>query len=881
MSFLNKSEKVLLASSYAKADQHMMWILLAHAFVAIFVTSNYYHTYSLGTVGSIAIMSLCTISYLLLRGTLWFRLISAVAIMLFTAIYIQQHLGRIEMHFHVFIGLAILTIYKDTRPMLMASAAIIAHHFLFNWLQSHQLYIGQDPIMVFSYGCGLEYVYLHGVMVAAEAIILGYIIQDSTKQYLKSMQAQEKALLSASVFTHAHEGILISDPEGTIMDVNNSFTAITGYTREEVIGKNPTILGSGRHPKEYYAAMWRSLIEKGHWYGEIWNRRKSGEEYAEILTISAVPNAQGDTHHYVAHFSDLSEAKKHEKQLESLAHYDTLTALPNRALLADRLQHAMTQANRRAQSLAVLYIDLDGFKTINDTYDHDIGDQLLVALSARMKDVLHEGDTIARIGGDEFVVILTDLTTVSTSEPIVSELLLAVAQPVDLGGLLLRVSASLGVTFYPQPEEIDSDLLLRQADQAMYHAKLAGKNRFHVFDTKHELNVRNHHEDLEHIRIALNSNEFVLFYQPKVNMRTGKVIGTEALIRWQHPQKGLLAPALFLPVIEDHPLAYEVGEWVINTALIQLELWHSQGLDIPISVNIGAHHLSQENFVQRLKELFSLHPNVTPSCLELEVLETSALENIDQALTVIKECHNIGVEFALDDFGTGYSSLTYLKHLPVALLKIDQTFVRDMLDDPDDLAILEAIIGLATAFRREVIAEGVETIEHGEMLLQLGCDLAQGYGIARPMPPDQFPQWAKQWELNPQWGDLPEISQIDLPLLYAGVEHRAWISATEQFLKEKRESPLQQDLHSCRFGEWMDSNGRAKYGKLQAFQDAQSLHKQVHELAAHLLELHAQGHKSQALSALNELHTLRDALLVQLKLLAQENVGTFRDNRHS
>lgn len=694
------------------------------------------------------------------------------------------------------------------------------------------------------------------------------------KQCKESLEAEEKLQLSASVFTHAHEGIMISDTDGIIMDVNNAFTTITGYTREEVIGKNPRLLNSGYQPQEYYAAMWNDLIEKGYWYGEIWNRRKSGQVYAEMLTISAVRNEQGHTQHYVALFSDISEAKEHEKQLQKIAYYDSLTALPNRALLADRLHQAMTQAHRRAQPLAVVYLDLDGFKTINDTHGHHVGDQLLISLSDRMKQILREGDTLARIGGDEFVAILVDLVDMAESEPIITRLLLAAEQPVQLGDLSLRVSASLGITFYPQAQETDADLLMRQADQAMYQAKLAGKNRFHVFDTEHDSNIRSHYENLEYIRMAFNANEFVLFYQPKVNMRTGKVIGAEALIRWQHPQKGLLAPALFLPTIENHPLANELGEWVINRALTQMEIWHNQGLDIPVSVNIGASQLSQKNFVPRLQEILSLHPTIMPSCLELEVLETSALENITQAFTVIEECRKIGVHFALDDFGTGYSSLTYLKRLPVTTLKIDQTFVRDMLDDPDDLAILEGVIGLATAFRRKVIAEGVETVEHGEMLLQLGCDLAQGYGIARPMPADQLPQWANTWKADSKWADIPPIIGIDVSLLYASVEHRAWISATEAFLKDEREAPAEQDHHQCRFGSWMSSNGLARYGKQPMYHEIEVLHKQIHKLTKHLLELHAQNKKAEALSRLDELHRLRDTLLQHIKFLVQETIDT-------
>jgi EAL domain-containing protein (putative c-di-GMP-specific phosphodiesterase class I) len=332
-----------------------------------------------------------------------------------------------------------------------------------------------------------------------------------------------------------------------------------------------------------------------------------------------------------------------------------------------------------------------------------------------------------------------------------TRLLAAAAQPVLSGDFILQVSASLGVTFYPQEQDIDPDQLLRQADQAMYQAKLAGKNRYQIFDAELDRDLRGHHESLERIRLALMQGELVLHYQPKVNMRTGKVIGSEALIRWQHPEKGLLTPAMFLPLIENHSLAVDVGEWVIDTALTQMERWHEVGLDQPVSVNIGARQLQQSNFVQRLHAILAKHPHIQPASLELEVLETSALADIAQVSKVIQDCALIGVRFALDDFGTGYSSLTYLKRLPVALLKIDQSFVHDMLEDPDDLAILEGVIGLAAAFKREVIAEGVETVAHGNLLMQLGCDKAQGYGIARPMPAHEMPAWAVAWQPPMSW----------------------------------------------------------------------------------------------------------------------------------
>jgi len=329
----------------------------------------------------------------------------------------------------------------------------------------------------------------------------------------------------------------------------------------------------------------------------------------------------------------------------------------------------------------------------------------------------------------------------------------------------------VGVTFYPQEGEVGAEQLLRQADQAMYQAKLAGKNRYHIFDAEQDRNVRGHHESLDRIRQALADREFVVYYQPKVNMRTGVVIGAEALIRWEHPERGLLLPEAFLPVIEDHSLAIEIDEWVIDTVLTQMETWRAVGLEIPVSANVGARQLQQADFVERLRNLLAAHPSVRPGDLELEVLETSALKDMALAAQVIKDCREIGVMFALDDFGTGYSSLTYLRQLPVAQIKIDKSFIISMHDHPDDMAILEGVVGLAAAFRRKVIAEGVQTKEHGKMLLQLGCELGQGFGIAYPMPAHELPGWSAAWRPDPTWINCRPASRDELRLLFASIEY--------------------------------------------------------------------------------------------------------------
>ena len=462
-------------------------------------------------------------------------------------------------------------------------------------------------------------------------------------------------------------------------------------------------------------------------------------------------DAQGRPERVVGSYTDIRLKRAQQQHLERIAHYDELTGLPNRVLLADVLGRAVARAKRHGTRVAVVCLDLDGFKAINDRHGHAMGDRLLVEIAMRLALTVREGDTVARFGGDEFVAVLVDFTDVHPPLVLVDRLLEAASHPTVISDVTLKVSASMGVSFYPQAENTDADQLLRQADQAMYGAKLAGKNRYQLFDDEHDRALRVRNESIERIRQALEQQEFVLYYQPKVNLRTGEVVGAEALIRWQHPERGLLAPGVFLPDIEGHALSVVMGEWVINAALQQMGIWAGQALHLPVSVNIAAHHLQQVNFAERLAFLMASHPDTPHGHLELEVLETTAIEELDTVVKVMRDCNQLGVQFALDDFGTGYSSLAYLKRLPAQTLKIDQCFIRDMLDDPGDCAIVEGVLGLARAFRCQALAEGAETAAHCEMLLQLGCDLAQGYGIARPMPAEKMPQWCANWRPDPAW----------------------------------------------------------------------------------------------------------------------------------
>ncbi|MEA3220907.1 MAG: hypothetical protein OZX49_02022 [Immundisolibacter sp.] len=670
--------------------------------------------------------------------------------------------------------------------------------------------------------------------------------------------------IAASVFTHAGEGVLITGPDSRILAANRAFARILGYPDDtELVGRYTHQLHFDYLGGETVEDVRKSLRQHGTWLGELRGQRACGERYAATLNVNVARNEAGEVTHHVAILTDITQLKTQQRQLEHIAYHDALTGLPNRALLADRLQQAMTAATRRDERVAVVYIDLDGFKAINDRHGHNRGDALLIAVAHRMRDVLRQGDTLARIGGDEFVAVLTDLRSGQDCSPLLERLLAAASEPVPSTGGELRVSASLGVTFYPQDQPIDADQLVRQADQALYQAKLAGKNRCHIYDASHDQAARSRHENLEEIRRALAAGQFVLHYQPKVNLRTGQVIGVEALIRWQHPQRGLLAPELFLPVIENHPLAVELGEWVIDAALRQAALWRHSGLELPISVNVSADHLQQPDFLARLRAALQAHPTLGRGALEIEVLETIALADLEHVAGLMRECADIGVNFALDDFGTGYSSLLYLKHLPAETLKIDQSFVRHLLDDADNLPILECVLTLARGFGRTAVAEGVETVAQGAVLLQLGCEFGQGYGIARPMPAAELPDWIAGWRPPEAWQTATRVARDHQPLLMGDLEHRAWIRAIEAWLRGTRSAPPTVSAHAGRFGTWLGGEGRELYDRSPAFRAIQGLHQQMHDLADELMRLHTQGHSQEALGRIAELYALHERMCGQ------------------
>ena len=535
-----------------------------------------------------------------------------------------------------------------------------------------------------------------------------------------------------------------TDKSGIITYVNEQFCDISGYSAQELIGQNHRILNSGQHPPEFFIDMWKKVSRGQVWKGEICNRKKDGSLYwVESTIVPMYDDASQRVQKYVSIRFDVTEKRKFLETLQWQAEHDELTGLPNRFLLSKALDQAIVKAKSQPSTVAVGVLDLDGFKQINDRYGHEIGDRLLVAVADRLKHSMRIEDTVARLGGDEFVLILGGRDP-KVLESALQRLLAALSAVYIIDGIGINISASIGVTLYPNDNE-NADTLLRHADQAMYKSKQSGRNCFYLFDVSKDKMDKSAFDTVIRVRQALHDGELCLHYQPKISLSSGAVIGFEALLRWQHPRDGLILPQYFIPLIEQSDLIVEIGEWVIDQALSQIEQWADLGHLWSVSVNIAALHLKKENFVKSLKFLLDSHPNVLPQMLDIEITESVVIEHLSHVTQCLIACQDLGVTFSLDDFGTGYSSLSYLKQLPTQTIKIDKSFIRDILIDKDSLGLTKAIIGLAKSFNREVIAEGVETVEHGVLLMNLGCDVAQGYGIAKPMPVEKVLSWVAKF----------------------------------------------------------------------------------------------------------------------------------------
>lgn len=560
--------------------------------------------------------------------------------------------------------------------------------------------------------------------------------------YLRdSLRAAADLRVSATAFD-AQEGMFVTDAEGVIQRVNNAFTQLTGYSASEVIGQTPRLLSSGQHDAVFYALMWQSINETGKWAGEIWNRRKNGEIYPEYLAITAVKDESGVVNNYVATFNDISDSKAATNEIQVLAFYDALTGLPNRRLLLDRLLQALASSVRSNRMGALLLIDLDNFKTLNETMGHDIGDLLLRQVAERLTACVRNGDTVARLGGDEFIVMLEEIgaqtvDSVTHTTTIAEKILNSLNLPYRLEKHECHSTPSIGATLFSGTQQ-SADELMKQVDIAMYQAKKAGRNGLRFFDSKMQDAISARASLEADLRVALINSEFQLHYQIQVNS-LGAALGAEVLIRWMHPQRGMVSPAQFIPLAEESGLILPVGEWVLKTACHQLKVWQDNALtrELTLAVNVSSKQFRQAEFVELVKKTLQ-SSGANPSLLKLELTESLLLENIDEIIAKMNELKLMGIHFSIDDFGTGYSSLQYIKRLPLDQLKIDQSFVRDIMDDNNDAAIVQTIIAMSDALGLNVIAEGVETREQRAFLDSHGCHTFQGYLFSKPIPLEQF-----------------------------------------------------------------------------------------------------------------------------------------------
>lgn len=656
-------------------------------------------------------------------------------------------------------------------------------------------------------------------------------------------------------------------------EVNDRYCELSGYSKEELIGKKVSELDAEDDPKTVNQRTQQTINEGGAIF-ESFHRRKDGSLWPVEVSISYYPTLSGRA---FAFFRDITERKQAEDQMKHLAYHDMLTNLPNRQLLADRLQQARLVAERSDSLLAICYLDLDQFKPINDRYGHAMGDKLLIEVSRVLQEELRASDTLARLGGDEFVFLLTDLDSIYHCEEVIQRVLDHVVHPYEIEGKRLHISASIGITIYPH-DSSSPDSLIRHADQAMYQAKAKGRNTYCMYDPIEDQKLHKYHKAIAELEHAIADSQLTLHYQPRIDLITGKLSSVEALVRWNHPDRGLLAPDEFLPLIEGNALEIALGEWVLKTALDQHVEWLNDGDIIPVSVNISPIHIKQANFPAFIKELLSAYPENTAHSLELEILETGAISSTAQVSAVMSACTNLGIKFSLDDFGTGYSSLTYFHKLPISILKIDRDFVRDMLDSPQDQDIVEGVIRLADAIGRPVVAEGVESLELGLILHQLGCRYAQGYGIAKPMPGQKLKGWYQEYLRDNSWCTLHEkakdiVGPYDTTV--AIFTHKHWLAQVKSYIRSNlSDPPPNLDSSHCTFSRWYNGIGRFRYGESPLYKELDDKHEEVHCFAESLVEIATSGDYETALTELDTLDRKGDELIALINKISSSSGKT-------
>lgn len=689
-------------------------------------------------------------------------------------------------------------------------------------------------------------------------------------RYIEQYKNAETELRVAAAAFESHESMMITDAKNIILRVNQAFIQNTGYSSEEVIGKSPDIIKSSLHDANFYAGITNHLAKQGAWQGEMWAKRKNGEIYPIQLTITAVRGKNNQITHYVNTHSDLTDLRKAKGDVTRAGLLDPLTGLPNRLLFSERI-HAELAENVPYRILAVVMIDLDNFKHINDTYGHETGDMVLIEVAKQLKKATRDTDVVARLGGDEFVILLTELTGEEACNQTLERLRVSLSNPYLIEGLKLHLSASIGATLYPS-DKTDADGLLRHADEAMYLAKHGGKNRYNIYDITAAAKRSSLQQKLERIQAALDNQELCLYYQPQVNMHEGTIVGLEALIRWKSAeQETMTLPSEFMPLVENSELAIPIGCFVLQTAIAQLAEWHKLGLNWRIGINISPRHLEHPNFIHDIQDALKKHPEVNPEFIELEIVESAALEDIEKVIGIMQKIRAIGVHFALDDFGTGHASLTYLRSLPVRTLKIDQSFVRDMLEDSSDLIMVEGITSLAHTFDHEVLAEGVDNLKLGALLIQIGCRLAQGFAIAHPMPAIEVANWAKNWQPYLFWQQIGQRRwrRDDLPLLYAALAERIWVSQIQKMVDGDQSTTPELDPKRSQFGRWYYGLGTERYGVHPEFIAISPIHEEMHLRGQSIVKLVETNQLTEAQNEMHELYDLRDKLIAKMDVLSQ------------
>ena len=674
--------------------------------------------------------------------------------------------------------------------------------------------------------------------------------------------------LFSYIFRDSHEGMLLVDKNDLIVDVNPALCIDTGYLKTELINKSAQIFRAKAHkyPSTFYENIRQSVALKGSWQGEVWNRMKNGKEILASVTITQITDKNNQATHRFMLVNDVTEKRQQQDALKFMAHYDALTKLPNRTLFVDRFNQAVAHSKRNETLLAICFLDLDNFKPINDNYGHEVGDQILIEVAQRISSALREEDTVSRQGGDEFTLLLGTIESFPQCEHLLTRILQSLAQPYFITNQTHTISASIGVTLYPL-DDGDIDTLTRHADHAMYQAKQSGKNQYRLFDALDDKQKNHQQQQQYELQQALQYNQFCLHYQPKINMKTGVVFGVEALIRWQHPEKGMLFPLDFLPTAENTSLENHIGKWVIEEALSQMDKWLQQGIELEVSVNISSHHLQSASFISQLEKSLADHPEIKPRLLQLEILESSALGDVNTISNILKICQDsLGVSLALDDFGTGYSSLTHLRNLSVQTIKIDRSFVRDLLDDPNDFVIIDGIIGLSDSFNREIIAEGVETINQGLMLLAMGCNQAQGYGISKAMPAKNIPSWLQNYKPHHQWIDFGNKQQslLDKKVKILEFTTGKWFDNIKATLESLGKIKPEMPLALCHLGAWI-----AQLRKSQLFEESwlnkiQQSHDELFALAEKTMDSYLAGHYEIALNQSKQLQIIFDDLIAIL-----------------